>query len=373
MIILDERNFLKRELDEKGFGLFDFFEDPQVLGPGAFAELALTRRAEVLLVDTETLLTHPEIHAAFTTVLNTFTGVIFFHEQKNLRAQEWVKDQAAFMTKIVGEYALPMPQLNWTMLSNQLQFFDTIIQEQRALQKQMTQFSQELDQVLQTAQAEMSRAKKIHELLIPRRSEEIKGVAFFNKYAAGDGGGGEFYDLVQTSTTVYQVLVSSQSYLTSSALMGLLNIHKARAFSPGAFLAEARTEIATINGAKKKKAEVDLLVLELDLGHLTVRAHGDGKAEFYNQKGRIDLRGAPHQLSKGEKMIVFSPGFLFNWKEGNPNKDLFTFLSGHSRVEPLELMTELFFQIRDGKDEKFLKKDATVAIMEIHRNGIHQI
>ncbi|HXH29753.1 MAG TPA: hypothetical protein VNJ01_02960 [Bacteriovoracaceae bacterium] len=373
MIILDERNFLRQEFEDKGFGVFDFFEEPQVLAAGGFTALPLTRRAEVLLVDTQTLLDHPEIHQAFGATINTFIGVIFFHEQKNLKAQEWVRDQAAFMTKIVGEYALPMPQLNWTMLANQLQFFSSIILEQKSLQKQMTEFSLELDQVLQNAQLEMSRAKNIHETLIPRRNEEIKGINFLNKYATGDGGGAEFYDLLQAPNKVFQVLVTSQSYLITSSLMGILNLYKKKGFDPASFLADAKSEISTINQAKKKKAHVDLLVLELDLTTLNLRTFGESKAEFYNQKGRIDLSSGVHQLGKGEKFIVFSSGFLFNWKEEKPSPDLYSFISAHSKLASVELMTELFFQIKKDKEEEFLKKDATVAIMEVGRNGIQKV
>ena len=383
MVLLDERKFLVKHLDDQGFNIFDFYEGHQTHDLKSLCDLPLNRRADVLLVDTQSVLDHPELQEKFKVVLNTFLGVIFFHEQQNVKAQSWVQDQSAFLTKIIGEYSLPMPQLQWTMLSNQLQFLWNILEEQKKLQKHIVKFSQELDQALQSAESEMLKAKKIHEVLIPKRSEEIKGVSFLNKYASGDGGGGEFYDLHHAGNKVYQILISSQSYLISSSLIGVLNLHKQKEFSPEAFLLDARNEIQTINGAKKKKSEVELVVLEMDTSQLSLKLHGWGKAEFYSQlNGKLDLGLSPlqdstvpvlYQLAKGEKMIVFSPGFIFNWREGRINQELYTFLRNHHELNQTDLMMEIFLQLSLVKETEFLSKDATVVMMEVNRHGIHQI
>lgn len=384
MVILDERNFLVKELENKGFQVFDFFENPKPLAFAEFVKLPMNRRSDVLLIDTQSILSHTSDLDNFRAVMNTFMGVIFFHEQSNQKAQKWVEEQAAFLTKIVAEYSLPMPQLQWTMLSNQLQFFWTLLEEQKTLQRHISQFSVELDQVLQTAEWEMSKAKKIHEVLIPRRSDEIKGIKFHNKYAAGEGGSGEFYDLHQSGNTVLQIFVSSQSYLISSALMGILNAHKQKEFRPEAFIQDCINEISTINGAKRKKSEVDVMILEIDANQLLIKAHGWGKAEVFSQlHGKIhlglgnilghDLVGQPYQMSKGEKIAIFSSGFLANWKETGSKMDPFEFVKNHSALTQSELLMELFFQIKKDKDTDFLSKDATVVMIEVNRHGIHQI
>jgi hypothetical protein len=372
MVVVDDRDALKAQLEEKGLHLHDFYENHQIMTVSALCKLPLQRRADVLLVDTESVLRNPELQETFQTVLNTFLGVVFFHEHKNQKALDWVQNHAAFLTKILGEFSLPMPDLQWTMLSNQLQFFWTIMEEQKNLQKHMTKFSAELDQVLQTAEWEMSKAKKIHEVLIPKRSDEIKGVTFLNKYAAGDGGGGEFYDLFQSGHTVFQILVSSQSYLISSSLMGLLNLHKKKDFLAQAFIADSKNEIATINGAKKNKSDVDVMVLEMDMNHLTLKIHGSHRPELHSQtKGKLPL-DREHHLERGEKIIVFSPGFLFNWKECEFKEDVSKFLSGHQTMSQQELLMELFFKISHEKKD-FLKRDATVVMMEVNRHGMHQV
>jgi hypothetical protein len=375
MIILDERNRLAKELETKGFDVFDFYENHEIHDMKTFSKLELKRRGEFLLVDTETVLSHPELQENFKSILNTFLGAVFFHDHNNQKAQEWVAQEGAFLTKIIGEYSLPMPQLNWTILSNQLQFFWGLIEDQRKLQKHWAVFCIELDQVLQNAEVEMTKAKKIHDALVPRRHDEIKGVTFSNKYAAGDGGGGEFYDLHQTPSKVYQFLVSSQSYLISSAILGILGQHRAKDFDPAAFLKEVYAEIETINGAKKKKSAVDLLLLELDLNTLTLKSYTDHKAEFLSQmKGKISLtKDSLYQLGKGEKVVVFSSGFISNWSEAHPGKDLTKFVKDFDKTSSSELMTELFFQLKEGKESEFLKKDATVVMMEVNRHGFHKV
>jgi hypothetical protein len=375
MIILDERQYLKKHLETKGFEVFDFYENHRVLSIKEFAAMELKRRNEFLLVDTQTLLNHPEAQEDFKSLLNTFLGAVFFHDQQNELAQKWVESEGAFLTKIIGEYSLPMPQLSWTILSNQLQFFWNLLEDQKNLQKHLAQFSQELDHVLQNAEVEMVKAKKIQETLVPRRNEDIKGVSFINKYAAGEGGGGEFYDLHQTASKVYQLFVTSESYLISSAILGLLGHHRDKDFNPTSFLLEAQKEIDTINNSKKKKSKVELQILELDLGTLMLKACTPLKIEFYSQlNGKLSLTpDEPYQIGKGEKLIVFSSGFLFNWSVGHPDRDLDSFLKDKSHLPSSELMTELFFQLKEGKESQFLKKDATVAMMEVKRHGIHKV
>lgn len=375
MIILDEREFLSKELSSKGFEVFDFFENHSVLSMDSFLKLELKRRADFLLVDTETLMKHPEKQESFKSILNTFLGAVFFHDHSNQKAQEWVKNEGGFLPKIIGEYSLPMPQLNWTILSNQLQFFWSLMEDQKKLQKHMVQFSVELDQVLQNAEVEMQKAKKINELLVPRRREEIKGIVFSNKYSAGDGGEGEFYDLIQTPSKIYQILISSQSYLISSALLGILGTHREKSFEPHTFITEAQAEIEAINSAKKKKSQVDLVVLELDLGNLSLTALTSAKVELCTQKGDVVSlkKDTPHTLTKGEKVIVFSSGFLFNWKEGNPHTNLYEFVKNQDGKQGHEILSELFIHLKAEGKKDFMRKDATVVLMEVNRHGMHKV
>ena len=119
-----------------------------------------------------------------------------------------------------------------------------------------------------------------------------------------------------------------------------------------------------------------MVVLELDTNQLNLKAYGWGKAEYFSQKnGKIELApgASAYQLNKGEKVIVFSPGFLFNWKEGKIKHELYSFIKNHHQLSQNDLMMELFLQLSVVKDNDFLTKDATVTMMEVNRHGIHQI
>jgi len=382
MMIVEDRDFIRKAFNDHNLHLADFHEAFEVLSVKEFSDLNLKRRAGVLLLDTKSLLSKPELLEKCNLLFNTFSGVMLFHDQDDEVAIKWITGASDHFPKIIGKVSLPLAKFEATLLSNQLAFFWSNLLEQKQLQKHMSEFSQELNQVLQTAEWEMTKAKKIYEVLVPKRSQEIKGVHFYNKYATGGGGGAEFYDVHQEGHRVFQILVASESYLISSSLLGLLNTHKKKEFNPTLFMKDALADIDVINGSKKKKSDVGILLIEMDMNNLQLKTYGKHKAEFCSQlKGRVTLE--PDQiypLSKDEKFIVFSPGFLFNWKESKNKSDVYSFIKSHRDEKIGEIMTELFYQIRESVDEdetekrsQFLKRDATVVIMEINRHAIHSL
>jgi hypothetical protein len=194
-----------------------------------------------------------------------------------------------------------------------------------------------------------------------------------NKYAAGDGGSTEFYDLITTGSKIYQVLIASQSYLISSALIGLLNIHKQKDFSPGSFLNEANVEIETINSSKKKKSQAEVGIIEIDSAQLSIKCYNPGSMELWSrQNGKIDLTQL-YQLTKDEKIFLLSSGFITNWNEQKPVSDINSFIKNHHQSTQRELLLELFLKLSQNKNSDFLSKDATVVMMEVNRHGIHQV
>jgi hypothetical protein len=135
------------------------------------------------------------------------------------------------------------------------------------------------------------------------------------------------------------------------------------------------TEVKNANSSKKKKSDFDLLVTEIDPATLTLKVLTQSKAEIYSYShGHLKLKkDDSYQLIKGEKVIVFSSGFIFNWIEGHPKNDLHDFVKKEENLSSGELMSELFFQLKEGKEGQFLKKDATLLLMEVNRHGIHKV
>lgn len=375
MILLDERDCLDQEFKNQSFDIFDFYEGRKVLNMQNFCSLELRRRNEILVVDTQTVLNYPELLENFKSVLNTYLGAIFFYEIENKKAEEWIISQSHYLSKIIGTNKLPLDKASWIILGNQLQFFWGLIEDQKNLQKHLMQFSLELDQVLRNAQEEMIKAKKIHEALIPRRKEEIKGISFTTKYTAGNGGGGEIYDLIQANSKVYQILLSSESYLMTSAVLGVLEHHKQKTFNAISFIQDVEAEMEVINSAKKKKVDTDLCILELDLSTLQLKSLTESKVELFSRSlGSNKLsKGEELRLEKGDKVLIFSYGFTFNWQERMGGKNLFEFVESKLNLSVNELVSELFFQLRDTNNGDILDKDATMVMMEVNRHGIHKV
>jgi hypothetical protein len=119
MILLDERKFVETHLEAQGLQIFDFYSSPKTFDMHSFCMMDLTRRADILLVDTETVLRYPDQIEKFKALLNTYLGVIFFHESTNEKAVKWIDDQATFLNKIIAEVSVPATPLQWTMLTNQ--------------------------------------------------------------------------------------------------------------------------------------------------------------------------------------------------------------------------------------------------------------
>jgi hypothetical protein len=375
MIIVDERNHLKNQFVSQEFDNFDFFQNVKVMNLKSFISLDLINRSEIALIDVEALLKHPDLNEGFNVVINIFFGIILFYDEKNPNEINWIKKVVGTSSKILGVFSNNLDKLSSSILVNQLQFVWKLMEDQKTLQKQLARFSIELEQVLQTAQDEMMKTKKIYETLIPRRSQEIKGIAFSNKYLAGDGGGAEFFDLVQGTTKIYQVLVTSQSYLITSSVMGILSRLKEEGFRPEVFMNEVSEDIRTINKSKNKNSEYDLFILEIDPITLKMVLHTDSKVECYSQnKGRIHLhQDRPYQMEKGEKIIVFSSGFIFNWMSKSVKEDLEDLLRAEKFNSLNDLMSELFFQLKESLNADFATKDSTVLMMEVKRHGIHKI
>lgn len=65
MIIVDERNFIKKALEEQGLNLFDYYDGHQLISIKDFTELDLKRRAEVVLIDVVSILSKPKLLEPF--------------------------------------------------------------------------------------------------------------------------------------------------------------------------------------------------------------------------------------------------------------------------------------------------------------------
>ena len=79
------------------------------------------------------------------------------------------------------------------------------------------------------------------------------------------------------------------------------------------------------------------------------------------------------KLERGEKLIVFSPGFSFNWNETIKNVKKSSFFQEHQSLSANDLVMELFIKIKSDQAKDFLSQDASIVLIEVSKNAIVQL
>jgi len=373
MYIVDDQNLICKNLDQYGFEFQEFSDQVEILRFEDFTHLNLKKRLDIVLINGMNLIDHLDSLENIKSILNTFNGAYIFFEKNCEKSIDKIFSNLAAFPKILGIHQFPLKTDDWILLSNQFQFFWNLMNEQKNLQNHIIQFSRELDQLMSHSKKDLNTIKKVHAAFHPKRVQNLKGLNITSKYVAGDAGGAEFFDLIEENHHVFKFLLHSESYLISSAVMGILNSHKSGSFKVEEFLSDAWNEINTINSSKKKKAKVEILVIEFDMLNLSFKTYGNSSAIGISKKEMFDLikLEGSYTLSKNETFLFLSPGFISNWKEVDPGLDLIKFLNTHIKANNTDLMSELFFHLKSKNFQN--KKDASVVMLEVNRYGIHQV
>lgn len=389
MRIIDTQNRIIPAMQEHHLDVEDFFPHMKVSSPQEFLKSPLEGRSEVLLIDVPSMVGH-QVNDQLLAMINTHpAAVLFVPSPAKKEWEDWLTQLLALTDKVVSVHRLPMGATEWSLLRNQLLYFWRQGLDRQRFREQMVRFSQEMDELVRGAQLEMLKAKKIHEGVVPRRTEDLKAVQLTSKYAVGEGAGSEYFDVIRGQNFVHLVFLHTTSYLASSCLMGLLNKYKGgpMGLDPQLFLQEAAFEIRGINANKKKPVDVQLMLLRLDQVSLKCEGHAFGAFELFSQEHgfralpqlsgfdsqKMDEARFSFSLRRGEKVVVFSPGFIFNWNETRPAAERGPFIQANQNLSGSELLMELFFQLKKQSSGDFLAKDATAVMMEVNRHGIQQV
>jgi hypothetical protein len=383
MHIIDPHRRLREAMRPHQFELEDFYASFKDLDPVPFMNVPLEGRAEPLLLDAGSLADRP-VDDEMLARLNTFPAILAF--TTDAAGEAWLAQVQARTDRVITHHRLPMGADGWQLARHQCLYFWRHHQERLRIRGQMVRFSQEMDELIKSTQQDMLRAKKIHEDVVPRRMEEIRGIGLYTKYAVGEGAGSEYFDVIRTPHHTHLVFLHTNSYLASSCLMGLLNKQKDTVVDPAVFMQEAAIEVRALNAHKKKPVRVQLLWIQQDNGSLTTRGWCFGPFELHllgrsaprlpalegfqiddMEAARFELR-----LERGDRMAVLSPGFVANWDAGQAAPRA-GFLASHAHLAPPELLMELFFQLRQGNAGDFLAKDATALMMEVNRHAIKPV
>ena len=343
---------------------------------------ALKSKNDFLIIEVEAL---SEVNDSLLAQLNTYTAVILLFRDEPSSTIKKLLEQSS---KTIALHRLPFSDDDKTLLVHQLEFFSSIVEEKKNLKQQMIKFSEEIDFLVQSAEGEMLKAKRIHESVVPKRVEEFKGITLMSKYAVGSGAGSEYFDLIRGSHHSHLIIIHTSSYLASSSLMGIINKYKGEnsGLNFDLFMNEAEIELQAINANKKKPVRVEMFLMTINNLDLSCSGYSYGSFDLISRKDPKALPSVESfnlsqkakayfefQLSREEKVIVFSPGFIFNWKEQLPQISLNDFAHTGLEGESGDLLVELFFQLKKKLKEDFLSKDATAIVMEVKRHAIQKV
>lgn len=235
---------------------------------------------------------------------------------------------------------------------------------------------------------ELQRVKKIHETLVPLRSETVKGLSFSSKFAAGMSSGGEFFDTISGDKELVLVLSHTSSYVLSSFVMTEFDLlRKRRSFELETLrgfvdsLAKSSYDLVNIDGH-----DCSLFIMRIDLKTFDVVGLNLGEAQLLStskdqvmaNKLRLDpafISKAEFKfsLSRGEKYFLVSPGMRKNTDDFVDETALASFITHRLPAGASSVLHEVFFQLKKTSDDTFLKYDATGIFIEVDTHVIHQI
>ena len=370
MIVIEGKGQIVSKFKNLGLEFYDFFDQLKISSLKQFNKHPLQRRPEVVVLDYSALEEFPLEVEDFKIQLNTYSGVIILCQTEDEKKK--AMDFAGIVPKVLGVYGPKLDMQEGALLGNLLSYFWATTQEQRFFQQKMYELSLEIEQLVQGAQEDMQRAQGLHEKLLPKRTQTIKGINFYSKYASGTGRGVEFYDVITNGNICATVYLSTDSYLASGNLLTLLERHKTEGFKTSSFLKEAWADIATLQEGRGKPIEIDLCVVEIDLNELVMSIHGKSTLSIL-VNGKIMEKSSELKLSKGEKVVILSAGYMKNLNQLKVPFNLEKTYNQHEALSPHELLNEMIIKVKSEQEFSKDMSDMVAVMMEVNRHGMHQV
>ena len=253
-----------------------------------------------------------------------------------------------------------------------------------AEQAQLAQLEGQVARLKAKGATMTSEMKNLHGHLVPGRQQKFKNVTIWTKFAAGERAGGDYYDFAFEQGDVYLLMVHTNSYLLSSAVMATFDQWRQ---GPRPYnLKKLIASLAQHDQGRSADQVLEVLVIKFDLRHL----NGDGycfgpwsiisSGEVYQQgndypcdpafmeKAHLTLK-----LGRGEVFSFLSPGVPLNLQKATPAKELIDFFRPWLNKRPREVLDELFFQMQRPVQRGFLEQDASAVMLEVHANALWEV
>lgn len=255
--------------------------------------------------------------------------------------------------------------------------------------RELLQVGEGLNKLVEQSLQELQRVKKIHETLVPLRTEKIKGLSVVSKFAAGEASGGEFYDVVEGEEEFVVILSHTNSYVVSSLVLSAFDefrkeqkydLEKIQKFSVDlANLVKKEAGVKSYDELQLFLARVDMksLVIEgVNWGHSQLVSSGDffvGENDFPIDSSFIEKSTFQNKLARSERYALLSPGLRLNCGDRIEGEGLVSYSRRMMQDGPKKALQETFYQLKKNRESSFLKYDATHVYIEVDPNVIVQL
>lgn len=327
-------------------------------------------------LQTELIFVHIDIiKSASDSQLQKFSecaGVVVFSEHEN--------DLKLKLENLLGHILKDDNKQNNT---NILINIEAKIKSENILKSQLMSLNNELNEIMGGVEDQLFRVKHTYERMVPKRLEKFKGIKIFSKYAAGEKSGGEFFDLFASEDKIFFLMSHTSSYIASSVILqhfsALKNSPKLTEKNQMNFFNLVQTEVDRLAKAQEKEISIKLLTLVLDTSNMEIDSKSLGEFTFFSSgdqeiitKASQEVISQSFTLSRGERLMVCSPGFEQNWSEISSDIKIEQ-LVGNREIKSLDILDELFFQLKKKSGSEFLKSDAASIVMEVEQNVMVQM
>jgi hypothetical protein len=274
------------------------------------------------------------------------------------------------------------------VILNQIRFAEDMSKDHNILKSQFSSLNKELSEVMGGVESQLLRVKKAYELKTPKRLEDFKAFKIFSKYTAGENMGGEFFDIFSRDNKIFFMMSSTSSYLLSSSLLQEFTALKEKqtfsSVDEDNFMSSIKEEVRVLNQSKKKDINVDLFTCILDTNTLKLKGHSFGRFDILssNMNKSHQLSNSMEQefadlgfeilLERGERILINSPGFIKSWGETNP-QFMIEELVINSKIKAIDVLDEMFFQIKKNSINGFLTNDSSSILLEVQKNAMVQM
>ncbi|EQC47451.1 hypothetical protein [Bacteriovorax sp. Seq25_V] len=261
-------------------------------------------------------------------------------------------------------------------------FVDNFLSQMSLLDSQKS-ILKKLNGVIQTILGQLQRVKGIHDKMVPVRSEVIRGVSINSRFCAGTSSGGEFFDFFKSGSKIWLFSLNASSYITIASFLSLIDTWKSQSELTSEFVRQS------LESARKEfegLGDVSLLVLSVDLGTFKMTSFNLGQHDIISKDKVVIARNdntfpskcaeykeSSYQLTRGEQIVILSPGFYKNTADSIDSQTSFNFLKNNWSTGT-DLIQELTFQTKKKyNDLDFLPYDQTIFTIGVDKNVITKV